>query len=195
MQIVNGKFMYDTIPELTYALLNEMELSTTKDGTIVDKTIDPKGTVIMVSDKRLKANTDDRNIKYAGDGDFMLDPLSNLHILNTLFGLYLDKLRVYEGVEITSFFYEETPGEDNQNMCAHTLKYQDGTSVTSEFYYNRCLGLIELIFLISGDEVSLRNFDITPKQMKKIKKEAEKKAIAEKEALAAARLPLKREGM
>lgn len=193
MQIVNGKFMYNTIPELTYALLNEMELSTAPDGTIVDKTINDNGTVIMISDKKLKANTDDRNIKYAGDGDIMLDPLSNLHILNTLLGLYLDKLRVFEGVEITSFFPEEAPGEDNQNMCGYTLKYQDGVSVSSEFYYNRCLGLIELVFLISGDDVYVRNFDITPKEMKKIKKEEEKRLLAEKEARAASRLPLRKD--
>lgn len=182
MIIQNGKFVYNTVPELTFSLLNAMELSTRPDGTIVDKTINPEGTVVMIGDKVLKANTDDRNIHYAGNGDILLDPLSNLHILNTLLGLFLDKLRVNEGIEIVSFYPEEKVDNNDNRMCAHTIKFADGTEVTSEYYYNRCLGLIELIFIISDENVYVRNFDVTPKEMAKIKKELEKKKALEQAA-------------
>ena len=90
MRLFQGKFVYDTVEELTYALLNVMDLSTRPDGTVIDKSINPQGTVIMDSDKILKANIDPNNIHYAGESDVLLDPLVNLHLLNNLFGLFAE---------------------------------------------------------------------------------------------------------
>ena len=178
MRIFQGKFLYDTVEELTYAFLNTMEMSTKQDGTVIDKTIDPVGTVIMVSDKVLKANTDPRNIHYAGEQDILLDPLVNLHILNTLFGLFVDKLAVQEDKHMISMFTEEKPDANMDKMTSYGIKFEDGTQYHSEYYYSRCLGLIELIFLISEENVYVRNFDITPTEMEKIKKQRAKEAEA-----------------
>ena len=178
MFISNGKFVYNTVEELTYALLNTMELSTRPDGTVIDKTINPAGTVIMVADKVLKANTDINNIHYAGESEVLLDPLSNLHILNILFGLFMDKLRVQEDRDSLSMFTEEMPDQDNNKLCRYGIKFSNGEEYYSEYYYSKCLGLIELAFIISEENVSVRNFDITPTEMEKIKKQKAKEAEA-----------------
>lgn len=178
MILVNGKFVYQTVEELTYAFLNTMELSTRQDGAIIDKTINDNGTLVLVADKILKANTDPNNIHYAGEQEVMLDPLTNLHILNVLFGLFIDKIRVYENKDMVSLFTEEQDDINRNRMCRYGIKFSNGEEYYSEYYYSRCLGLIELAFLISQENVSVRNFDITPEEMDKIKKKQQKEAEA-----------------
>lgn len=185
MYISNGKFVYNDVYELTYALLNAMELSTRLDGAVVDKTIDPTGTVIMVSDKILKANTNARNIHYAGEAEIILNPLVNLSILNDLLGLYLDKYKRDNGMDILSFFSDEIKDENNDLMSRHAARFVDGSTVYSEYYYNRCLGIIDLIFILSEENVYVRNFDMSPTEMEKIrKKEQRELAKQQKEAQA-----------
>lgn len=180
MRLLNGKFVYETIEDLTYAFLNTMEMSTRPDGTIIDKTIDPNGTVIMVNDKVLKANTDARVQRYAGENDILLDPLTNLHILNTLFGLFIDKYTMTENRNMLSMYTEECLDENRDKMTSYGAKFEDGTIYHSEYYYSRCLGLIELIFLISEENVYVRNFDMTPRQMEKLRKKKAREAEAAK---------------
>lgn len=174
MRLFQGKFVYDTVEELTYALLNVMDLSTRPDGTVVDKSISPQGTVIMDSDKILKANIDPNNIHYAGESDVLLDPLVNLHLLNNLFGLFVDKIRVEGEKEMISMFTEDILDVNLDRMSRYGIKFNNGEVYYSEYYYSRCLGLIELIFILGEENVSLRNFDITPTQMEKIRKEKAK---------------------
>lgn len=174
MRLFQGKFVYDTVEELTYALLNVMDLSTRPDGTVIDKSISPQGTVIMDSDKILKANIDPNNIHYAGESDVLLDPLVNLHLLNNLFGLFADKIRVEGEKEMISMFTEDILDVNLDRMSRYGIKFNNGEVYYSEYYYSRCLGLIELIFILGEENVSLRNFDITPTQMEKIRKEKAK---------------------
>lgn len=176
MRLFQGKFVYDTVEELTYALLNVMDLSTRPDGTVIDKSISPQGTVIMDSDKVLKANTDPNNIHYAGESDVLLDPLVNLHLLNNLFGLYADKIRVEGEKDLVSMFSEEIYDANMDRMSRCGIKFDNGEEYYSEYYYSKCLGLIELIFILGEENVSLRNFDITPTEMEKIRKEKAKEA-------------------
>lgn len=176
MRLFQGKFVYDSPEELTYAMLNVMDLSTRPDGTIIDKTINPLGTVIMDSDKILKANTDPNNIHYAGESDVLLDPLVNLHILNNLFGLFSDKIRVEGEKDIISMFTEEINDANMDKMTRYGIKFDNGEQYYSEYYYSKCLGLIELIFVLGEENVSLRNFDVTPTEMEKIRKQKAKEA-------------------
>lgn len=169
MRLYQGNFVYDTVEELTYAFMNAMDLSVRSDGVVIDKTIDFNGTVIMIADKMLKVNTDPNNIHYAGEKDVLLDPLVNLIILKRLFGLFLDKLAINEGKELISSFSDESLDKDGNNQTSYGVKFRDGSQYHSEFYYSRCLGLIELIFLIAEENVYLRNFDINPVEMTKFK--------------------------
>lgn len=171
MRLYQGKFVYDTVEELTYALMNAMDFSVRSDGVIIDKTIDPAGTIITYMDKMIKVNTDPRQMKYAGEKDILLDPLVNLHIIKRLYGLFLDKVLMEDPTkEVISTYSDEVIDSNNDRITGYGIKFTDGTSFVSEKYYNKTLGLMELIFLISEENVYLRNFDVKPEDMIKLRK-------------------------
>jgi len=170
MRLYQGNFVYDTVEELNYALMNAMDFSVRSDGVIIDKTIDSNGTIITMGDKMLKVNIDPRNIHYAGEKDVLFEPLVNLNIIKKLYGLFLDKLYVYQGKEVLSSFTDEEFDQIGEKQTSYGVKFRDGTSYHSQLYYSRCLGLLELIFLIAEENVYLRNFDVNPLEMNKLKK-------------------------
>ena len=153
-------FQYDNVEELTYNFLNCMGLSVRIDGTVIDTEMNPNGgTSIRLSGKSLKANTNPNNIHYAGEGEIMLEILTNYKVLNGLLGYYLDKIKLFDEIETLSFFPEDAEDQEGNRISRLTVRFANNTQVSSEFYYNRCLSLIDIIFKLGEQNVDIRNFD------------------------------------
>lgn len=160
-----GQQMYDNVEELTYNFLNAIELSVLPDGQIVDFStmiVTQNGMMIPTSIQRsgkiLKATIDPEDIKYAGENEEMLDTLGNIKQINFLLGVLLDKLQA-EGRQLLSFYNEEFEDPNGNKLVSMNAKFIDGT-VSSKFYYNKCLATIGLVFELAEYDVDLSNFNV-----------------------------------
>lgn len=152
-----GKFVYQNEPELIYNMLNAMGLSTTPDGIIID--MDLGGAIVQASGKSIKATIDANRVKYAGDGEIVLEPLSNTKLLVTFFSKALDKYVEENEKPVVSYFPEETVNTEGEKINRFGIHWLDQTTYYTDYYYNRCLAVIEAIFYLGEIPVNLHNFD------------------------------------
>ena len=153
-------FVYDTVEELTYNFLNCMGLSVRPDGTVIDTELNIEGgAIIKLAGKSLKANTNPINIHYAGEGEIMLEILTNYKTLNSLLGLFLDKRKMFDNIETLSFFPEDAEDKDGNRISALTIRFADNSQISSDYYYNRCLTIVDIIFKLGEENVDIHNFD------------------------------------
>ena len=152
-----GNFIFQDEAELMYNMLNAMGLSTTYDGTIIDP--ERGGAVIQASGKSIKATIDKNNIKYAGDGEIVLEPLTNSRLLVTFFSKALDNYVEENGREAVSYFPEEAVDTEGNKINRFGIHWLDQTTYYTTYYYNRCLAVIEAIFFLGEVPVNLHNFD------------------------------------
>lgn len=160
MIIVQNRMIFDDVYDLTYNLLSEIGISVLPDGRMVDQDM---GCIINFGGSILKANIDPRYIKYAGQGESIFEPLTNIRQVTTLLGYHLDKKQKLEGMEFISYYPEEIEEEITGIKFTNlSLKYGIGFNdvISSRFYFNKCLKYIDLIFAIEGDQADLHNFDI-----------------------------------
>ena len=153
-------FQYDNVEELTYNFLNCMGLSVTPNGSVIDTELNTDGgTLIKLSGKILKANTNPMNIHYAGEGEIMLEILTNYKTLNSLLGLFLDKKKLFDEIETLSFFPEDAVDVNGNRISKLSVRFADNSQVSSDYYYNRCLTIVDLIFKLGEENVNIHNFD------------------------------------
>lgn len=162
MIMQDGFFIYQSIPDLTYNLLNAMGMGTLPNGIIIDT--DAGNAIIQVSGKSVKATINEFNINYAGEGEIVFEPLTNSKLLTVFLGRVLDKYKEETNgmMEAISYFSEEStsdPSDTNPKKTRMGVKWSNGSVTYSNFYFNRCLAIIELIFIIAETPVNLMNFD------------------------------------
>ena len=159
--VAGGVFIYDNVEELNYAVLNALGLSVmANDGSVFDTELKLP---LKFADNVILANINAAHIRYAGEGQVMLDIITNIKMVSDLFGHLLDKIRVMEGKEIASY-YPETIIEESTGlrMVNLTLRFSDNQEISSEYYYNRCLSFVELILKLGEISANIRNFDPPP---------------------------------
>lgn len=160
MSPIGPVFQYETVEELTYNFLNCMGLSVRPDGTVIDTELNASGgAAIKLSGKSLKATTTPNNIHYAGEGEIMLEILTNYKMLNSLLGLFLDKEKMFDDRETLSFFPEDAEDNEGNRISRLTVRFSDNSQVSSDYYYNRCLTIIDVIFKLGEENVDMHNFD------------------------------------
>lgn len=150
----NGAMQFEDIFELTYELLNEMELEVKDNGYIFDPI---QNSVLSFNGNMIKASINPMDIKYAGQGEIVLDILGNTKLVTNLFGHFLERKQA-EGMPFVSYFNEESG--DEIKYSALTVKFNTANSVTTPSYHNRCLKFIHMIFTLEDQLVDLSNFDL-----------------------------------
>jgi len=154
-------FQYESIEELTYNLLNCIGLSVRADGKIIDTELNTYGGAeVKLSGKSIKASIDPNNIHYAGEGEVMLDILTNYKVMNEFFGFFLDKKKAFDGQEALTYYPTDTEDDKGNKICCMNVKFVDNSVVSSEFFYNRCLTIVDMIFKIGECNVDVHNFDV-----------------------------------
>ena len=160
---MNGKMIFSSIDDLNYNLFNEIGLSVRPDQYVYDQ---DTGNVIQSNEKLLKASINGAPV-YAGNRDIIFEPDKNYALMACLFGMYLDKAQHSDDGDLLQGYIAHYVFDDETRTKQQVVVKTVGRGeIASKFYYNVYLGYIECIFLISGSEVDLSNFDI-PKEKEK----------------------------
>lgn len=162
--------MFNDVYELNYNLLNEMSISVLPDGSLMyhnDETGAKR--LLQMAGKKILASVDPNDIHYASQLEVAFDVLNNIKLVMFLFGFHLDR-KQEEGMPFLAYFPEEridlykakSRKLDNLEIkkTAVTVKLNSAESITSEYYHNRCLKFIDMIFRLDEELVDLSNFDI-----------------------------------
>lgn len=152
----NGAIAFDDLFELTYELLNEMDISVRPDGIMCDNNT---GNIFAINGNFIKASISPNQIKYAGQGEIELDLLGNKKMVEYLFGYYIESKQKNDGMPFVSWFQEEKE-EGDIKYSSLTVKFDSSHSISSHYFHNRCLKFLEMIFILDDQLVDLSNFDI-----------------------------------
>lgn len=157
----NGNFMmFDDEFELNWEFINELGLDVDNNGFIIDVMTNTR---FRFNGLDIIANINPNDIKYPGTEQINLDLLHNIKLVGTLFAYYL-KRKEAEGMPILSYFDDRQIQPNGLTYWAVTVKFDPTHSITSKYYYNRCLRYLDLIFTMEGDDVDLSNFDVLIEQ-------------------------------
>ena len=148
----NGKMIFDDIYEMYFQLFAEIGLGINQNQYLYDQ---DSMIVLKYKDKYIKATVTPQEI-YAGRTDIVFDPSKNYNLMTTLFGYFIDKESSTEGkIKYASQYIEDDPSKTKQRLVVKTAN----GDIVSSFYFNIYLAYIECIFILSGYNVDLANFD------------------------------------
>lgn len=147
------------ITNLSYALLNEIGLCIDSKQNLVDQdTMNP----ITFQGKNIKAAIDPLKPVYLTEHDIKLDPLnkSNVRLMSTLFGYFIDKEQEAGNIpRVITFYLEDSPDKSSTKIC---VVCEGNITYWSEYFCNKCLMYCDIIFKIGGsinNRIDLRVFD------------------------------------
>lgn len=157
MQITNYGVIFDDEYELTYNLLSCIGLEIKQDGSLYDPDLE---TIIHFNGKLLKANIYPNNLHYAGQGEIMFEPLSNIKQVTELLGFFINKKQNIDKMEFMSYYSEEIDDFKTERKYTNlTIKYSSNKEQSTNYYHNPNIKFIELIFILGDMNVNLVNFD------------------------------------
>lgn len=158
MRITPYGVQFNDVFELNYNIMSSIGIEVYPDGSLYDPDRD---TIIACDGKTLKTTINPMDIKYAGQGECMFDPLNNVKQVTTLMGYFIDKKVEFEEMTFQSWYPEEM--EDSimgWKYSSITIKTEEGEHISTHYYYNKCLKFIEMIFILGEQDVNLLNFDL-----------------------------------
>ena len=150
--------MYNTIQDLIFALLNEIGLSIDRDNVLIDQ--DNGGQRIYFGGKLIKCSVDPNNPVYSSDVAVVFDPINDMKLMTTILAYYLEKERVLGESYPIAYSFNDRDKQGPSNMIVKIQTSENGiTEVVSNFYYNRCLKISDIILRMGGHYCDLSNFD------------------------------------
>lgn len=156
----NQTMRFDDQFELTYELLNELEMEVKPDGSIIDT----NNNILFFNGMKVIANIDPHNIHYAGQGEITFDILTNIRLSTVLFGNYLEK-KIVDGMPFVSYFPDEQiiPSTNmkipDKKIFNLTVKFDNIRELASPYYHSKCLPFLWMMFALEDEPVDLNNFD------------------------------------
>ena len=148
--------MYNTKEDLIYALINEIGLSIDENNSLFDQ---DNGQPIYFGGREIKCSINPANPVYSSEIATLFDPINDFKLMTTILAYYLEKERVMgESYPITYSFNDR----DKQGPSNMSVKIQTSNGmgeVTSNFYYNKCLKISDIILRMGGQFCDLSNFD------------------------------------
>ena len=66
---------------------------------------------------------------------------------------------MFDNIETLSFFPEDAEDKDGNKISKLTIRFADNTQISSDYYYNKCLTIIDIIFKLGEENVDIHNFD------------------------------------
>lgn len=152
-----GKTCFDDEYELNYYVLEELELKLLPDGKILDSNTNE---ILSFNGMIIKGSVSPNRINYPGQCEIALNLLGNVRMVTVLFGRFLER-KMAEGLPFVSHFSDEKIDESDIKYTKLIVKHDTYNFTETEFYHNKCLKFISMIFLLNGEDVELRNFDVT----------------------------------
>lgn len=148
-----GIRVFSDIYDLTYNLLNTLDLSIDNNGVIIKR---EDRQPLLYHGCRLKATTNPNIPCYAGQGEAMFDILNNIRLVTTLLGAVITKEANEGGFVCLSHWIEDIK---DTKLTAISIKDIQYNVITTRYYNNKCLKFVDAMFLICGEAVDLSNFD------------------------------------
>lgn len=146
---------FNTIEELTYALLNEIGLSLTPDGIIYDQ--DTKN-AITCANKQIKASINPTKPVYQSEFTVVFDPL-NFKIMNYFLSYYFNKEENLGEFKINAFGFLDNGLKGQDCKTNIRVKFAGGGVLESKYYNNKALKICDIILRLGGYDPDLYNFD------------------------------------
>lgn len=153
----DGKTIFDDVFELTYYVLCALDFQLTPDGKILDNNTNE---ILSFNGMIIKGSVNPNQINYAGQGEIELNLLDNVRMVTVIFGRYLQR-KINEGMPFVSQFTDEKVDDTDIKYSKLTVKHDTFNSTSTEYYHNKCLKFLSMIFILEGDNIELRNFDST----------------------------------
>lgn len=149
-----GRTMFNDIYDLTYNLLKTIGLYLDVEGTVLDQ---ETRTPLMFHGCRMKSTVRADTPCFAGQGEIIFDILSNVRLVTTLLGFTINR-EAEEGFSVLSHYIDKESGTKRTALC---IKTSDYNLYSTLYYNNKCLKFIDAMFMVTGENVDLSNFDIS----------------------------------
>ena len=148
--------MYNTKEDLIYALINEIGLSINNNNSLFDQ---DNGQLIYFGGREIKCSIDPRNPVYNSEISTIFDPLDDIKLMTTILAYYLEKERVMGDIYPITYSFNDRDKQGPSNMSVKIQTRNGMEEVTSNFYYNKCLKISDIILRMGGQFCDLSNFD------------------------------------
>lgn len=161
--------MYGTMElmNLNRDLLCTMGLGVDNNQTIFDQ---DSRIPLKFQDKSIKISMDPNKPVYITNCDIKFDPInkSNIRLMTTLFGLFLDKEQECGDIsQVLSFYTEDinssAPGTENPEIKTRLIVKCINEMYVTNYYTNKCLMYCDAILRIGGNfgiNSDMTRFDI-----------------------------------
>ncbi len=155
----DGSVKFTDINDLMINYLSEMGLSVDNNQYLYDQ---DNGNILQYKEKNIKVSINGIPA-YAGHNDIVFDPFHNYGIVNTLFGLYIDRCQDTDDGDILQGYIshgvEDYPSRDmdRQRVVVKTIGRGE---ITSNYYKAVFLAFADCTFKVGGYNVDLREFDV-----------------------------------
>ena len=148
--------MYNTKEDLIYALINEIGLSINENNSLFDQ---DNGQLIYFGGKEIKCSINPSNPVYASEIATVLDPFNDIKLMTTILAYYLEKERMMSDIYPITYSFNDRDKLGPSNMSVKIQTSNGMEEVTSNFYYNKCLKISDIILRMGGQFCDLSNFD------------------------------------
>ena len=149
--------MYNTKEDLIYALINEIGLSINTNNSLFDQ---DTGQVIYFGGKEIKCSINPNVTVYPSDVSVVFDPINDIRLMTTILGYYFEKERVMgDYYPITYSFNDRDKRKPSNIMVKLQTKDKGIIEINSNYYYNKCLKISDIILRMGEQYCDLSNFD------------------------------------
>lgn len=151
--------MYNTKEDLIFALINEIGLSINSNNVLYDQ---DTHNIIYFGGKEIKCSIDPDKPVYKSEVAVVFDPIDDIKLMTTILGYYLEKERVLGETYPITYLTSQNKGKGLQpsNITVRLQTPDQGIiQVSSNFYYNKCLKIADIILRMGGQYCDLSNFD------------------------------------
>lgn len=159
----------NSLEDLVFALLNEIGLGISPDGTVYDQ---DTGIEIMFNNKHIKASIDPNNPAIPSDVYIIFDPIWDAKFMSVMLGYYLSKEEAYGNIQsaVVSEDIENIPAY-NKDLDIKTRRSRvyvaltGNQKISSLYYYQRGLKYSDLILRMGNHPFAdLSKFDSIPEE-------------------------------
>ena len=148
---------FNTIEDLTFALMNEIGLSI---SSYPEEVIYDQDTMLILScgNKKIKASIDPARPVFASEYTIIFDPL-NFKLMTYFFSYYTSKEESVGNFKVSAFGYQDNGLKGPDYKSNIRIKFAGGDTLESGYYNNNALKICDAILRMGGMIPDLSNFD------------------------------------
>ena len=155
----DGSIKFTDLNDLIINYLSEMGLAVDANQYLYDQ---ETGIILQYKERNIKVSINGIPA-YAGQTDIVFDPFHNYGIVNTLFGLYIDRCQDTDDGDILhgyiSHGVEDIPTREHDRQRV-VVKTMGRGEIASNYYRSIFLAFADCTFRVGGYITNLQEFDV-----------------------------------